>query len=148
LQAVLSTRGFYHAATLGPFVGLAVAAALARPDAELPAGWEWIYPTSLTRGLLVYSLLAAWLNLEIGRRSMAQIRRAVWSTPLVYVGLGWLLMLGLALLRGAAGELWAEHAGAIARRTAVHLLVGYGYVTLIHFALRRLQDAGRIADPP
>lgn len=145
-RLVLSTRAFYRAATLGPLAGLAVAAVLARPVAALPEGWDWVYPTSITRGLIVYALLAGWLWIEIGRRPPAGVARLVWLMPLAYVALGWLLMVGLSLLRGEAGALWAEQGGAIALRTAVHLVVGYGYVALVHIALDRLRQAGRIAD--
>jgi hypothetical protein len=143
---VLSTRTFYRAAILGPLAGLAIAALLARPVAALPEGWAWVYPTSVIRGLIAYGLLAGWLWIEIGRRPLPELPRLVWWMPLVYVALGWVMMLGLSLLRGATGELWAEHGGVIARRTAVHLLVGYGYVALVHVALRRLRQAGGIAD--
>jgi hypothetical protein len=143
---VLSTRAFYRAAILGPLAGLAVAAAVARPSSALPAGWDWVYPTSVTRGLIAYALLAVWLWIEIGRRPLSQFRRLVWWMPLLYVALGWLLMLSLSLVRGAAAELWAEHGGAIAVRTAVHLVVGYGYVALVHVALNRLRSAGGISD--
>jgi hypothetical protein len=144
---VLSSRACYRAVALGPLIGLAIAAALATP-AALPAGWDWVYPTSVTRGLLVYSVLAAWLWIEIGRRPAAEIRRRMWWVPLLYVAFGWLLMFGLALVRGAVAELWAEHAGAIATRTAVHLLIGYGYVALIHVALNRLPAGPGTAEAP
>ena len=134
---MLSPRALYRAAALGPLIGLGIAAALAAPSA-LPAGWDWVYPTSVTRGLLVYALLAAWLWLEIGRRPPGEIRRLMWWVPLLYVGLGWLLMFGLALVRGAVAELWSEHARAILTRTAVHLLVGYGYVALMQMVFNRL----------
>jgi hypothetical protein len=145
---VISTRAFYRAASLGPLVGLAIAAALVRPAAALPAGWDWVYPTSVTRGLMVYALMAVWLWIEIGRRPTADIRRLVWWVPLLFIAVSWLLMLTLTLLRGAAGELWAEYAGAIALRTVVHLVVGYGYVALVHVALNELRRAGGVADAP
>jgi hypothetical protein len=148
LSFVLSIRACYRAATLGPLAGLAVAAALARPSAALPAGWDWVYPTSVTRGLIAYALLAVWLWIEIGRRPLPEIRRLVWWAPVLYVALSWVLMLSLTLLRGTAGEVWAEHTGAIALRTAVHLVAGYGYVALVHVVLNRLRSAGEIADAP
>lgn len=144
---VITAREFYRAAALGPFLGLVVAAALDRPSDSLPAGWDWVYPTSTTRGLVVYTLLAAWLWLEIGRRPPADVRRLVWWMPLLYVAGGWLLMLGLSLLRGATGELWAEHGGVILLRTAVHLVVGFGYVALVGVAHDAIRRAGRLAEP-
>jgi len=145
---VTTPRAFYRAAALGPFVGLAIAAALDRPSEELPEGWSWVYPTSITRGLMVYALLAAWLWIEIGRRPLAGIRRLVWLTPLLYVALGWLLMLGLSLVRGEVGELWTEHTGAILLRLAVHLAVGYGYVGLVPLALGAIREGGGLTDAP
>ena len=145
---VRSTRNFYRAALLGPLTGLAIAAALRRPAQPLSAEWDWVYPTSVTRGLITYAVLAAWLWIEIGRRPLGDLGRLVWRAPFVYVALTWLLMLSLSLLRGATAELWAEHAGAIALRTAVHLLIGFGYVALIHVALDRLRSAGEVADAP
>jgi hypothetical protein len=145
---VRSTRSFYCSALLGPLAGLAVAAAVRGPAQPLDAGWDWIYPTSVTRGLIAYALLSGWLWIEIGRRPRGDLGRLVWRAPVVYVALTWLLMLNLSLLRGATAELWAEHAGAIALRTAVHLLVGFGYVALIHVALDRLRTAGEVADAP
>lgn len=143
----MTLRAFYRTAAVGPLLGLAVAAALARPSPALPAGWDWVYPGSLARGLVIYTLLTIWLWIEIGRRSGPEIRRLAWWIPPVYVLLGWLLMLGLALGRGAVAELWEEHAGAILLRTAVHLAVGYGYVALVQVALGALRDGGRISEP-
>ncbi len=145
---MITARAFYRAAALGPFVGLGVAAALDRPSATLPAGWDWVYPTSITRGLMVYALLAAWLWIEIGRRSIGAIRRLVWWVPPLYVAGGWLLMLGLSLLRGAAGELWAEQGGVILLRTAVHLVVGFGYVALVGVAYDAIRRGGGLLDAP
>jgi hypothetical protein len=143
---VPSTRSFYRAALLGPLAGLAIAGALRRSVQPLSAEWDWVYPTSVTRGLIAYAVLAGWLWIEIGRRSLEDLGRLVWRAPLVYVALTWLLMLSLSLLRGAAAELLAEHTGAIVLRTAVHLLIGFGYVALIQMALDRLRSAGEVAD--
>jgi hypothetical protein len=143
----MTTRTFFRAAILLPFIGLAVAAGVARPEVGLPAGWEWVYPTSLTRGVLVYSGLAAWLWLQLDRRPLQEIRRRIWWVPVVYVALGWLLMLGLSLLRGEAAQLWSEQAGAILGRAAVHFAVGYGYLVLVHVALNGLSRGGHLADP-
>ena len=145
---MLTSRDVYRAGTLLPVVGLAIAAALDDPASELPAGWRFVYPTSITRGLLVYSALAAWLWIEIRRRPLDRLRRLLWWLPVWYVALGWLLMLALALLRGEAGELWAEHTGAILARTAVHLVVGYAYLGLLHVALTALRRGGAIVDSP
>jgi hypothetical protein len=142
----MTTRDAYRAATLLPFLGLALAAVAAGPAAELPAGWNWVYPTSLTRGVLVYAALAAWLWLQLDRRPLAELERMLWWAPVWYVALGWLLMLMLALLRGRAAELWQEHGRAILLRTAVHFAVGYGYVLLVRVALGRLRLSGRLSD--
>jgi hypothetical protein len=37
-------------------------------------------------------------------------------------------------------ELWKENAGTILLRTAVHLMIGYACVALLHVARRRLAD--------
>lgn len=142
----MTPERFYRLAILGPALGLVIAAVLARPSGELPPGWEWVYPTSITRGLLVYCLLAAWLWIAIGRQPLERFARRVWLVPLLYVALGWVLMLGLALLRGQAGELWSEHAGAILLRTGVHLAVGYGYVALVSVAAHLLRQGGELRD--
>jgi hypothetical protein len=55
-------------------------------------------------------------------------------------------MLALALLRGSATELMAEHGGQILFRAAVHLAVGYGYVALITMAGRLLREGGSITE--
>lgn len=142
----MTTRAFYRAAALVPFLGLAVAAVVARPSARLPEGWEWVYPTSLTRGVLVYALLAAWLWRQIDRRPAAEMARFIWWVPLIYVALLSGLMLVLALLRGEVGTLLAEQSGAIMRRLAVHLGVGYGYLALVRVAYDGLRNGGRLAD--
>jgi hypothetical protein len=142
----MTTRDAYRAATLLPFIGLVLASLLARPAAELPAGWDWVYPTSLTRAVLVYALLATWLWLQLARRPLAELERMLWWAPVAYVALGWLLMLVLSLLRGEAAELWEEHGRAILLRTAVHFAVGYGYVVLVRLALGRLRLSGRLSD--
>jgi hypothetical protein len=111
----------------------------------LPAGWDWLYPDSITRGLLAYALVALWLWVEIGRRSLAEVDRLLWFAPPVYVGILWVMLLGPALARGRAAELWEENAGAIVLRTVVHLVSGYACVALLHVARRRLgesEDAG------
>lgn len=145
---MLTTRDVYRAATLLPFVGLVIAAALDHRSSELPAGWDFVYPTSITRGLLVYSVLAAWLWIQIRRRPPKELRRRIWWMPVWYVALGWLMMLALTLLRGEAGELWAEQSGAILTRTAVHLFVGYAYLGLLHLAITSLRRGGALADGP
>ncbi len=139
-------RKIYRVAVLIPLLGLAIAAAVhERPATALPPGWDWLYPDSITRGLLAYALVALWLWVEIGRRSLAEVRRLLWFAPLVYVGILWVMLLGPALARGRAAELWGENAGAIVVRTVVHLVIGYACVALLHVARRRLgesEDAG------
>jgi hypothetical protein len=139
-------RNVYRVAVLVPLLGLVIAALLQdRPAAELPPDWDWLYPDSITRGLFACALVALWLWVEIGRRSLAEIDRLLWLAPLVYVGILWLMLLGPALARGRAAELWDENAGAIALRTVVHLVIGYACVALLHVARRRLgesEDAG------
>ena len=138
----LGWRGLYRLAVLVPLVGLTVAAMLqGRPPEALPAGWDWVYPASITRGLLAYALVAPWLWVEIGRRPMPEVHRLVWLAPLVYVGVLWAMLLIPALLRGRAAELWDEQAGAIVFRTAVHLAIGYACVALLHFARRFLESS-------
>ena len=144
----MTTRTFWRAAALLPFVGLAIAAAIARPDTDLPAGWDWVYPGSLTRGVMAYAVLAAWLWIRLDRRPIAEIDRLLRWIPVWYVALGWLLMLLLSLLRGELAALLSDHSGAILRRAAVHFAVGYGYIALSRFALERLRRAGHISDPP
>ncbi len=139
-------RKVYRAAVLIPLLGLAVAAAL-HPGSprELPTGWEWLYPASVTRGLLAYALIAVWLWVQVGRRPLAEVDRLFWLAPLVYVGILWLMLLGPALARGRVAELWEENAGAITWRTVAHLVIGYACVALLNVARRRLgerEDAG------
>ena len=142
----MTTRSFYRAASLLPFVGLAIAAAIARPSAELPAGWDWVYPGSLARGAMAYAVLAAWLWIRVDRRPVDEIDRVIWWIPVWYIALGWVLMLALSLLRGEVAELLADQGGAIAVRAAVHLITGYGYIVLVRFALERLRRAGHISE--
>ena len=138
----VSPQGLYRIAVLIPLVGLAIAAALHGSSARnLPAGWDWVYPASITRGFIAYALVAVWLWMEIGRRSLAEVHRRVWLAPLVYVGLLWAMLLIPALLRGQAADLWKEHAGAILFRTAVHLVAGYACVALLHLARRFVQES-------
>ena len=144
----MTTRAFYRAAVLLPFVGLAIAAALERPSGELPPGWEWVYPTSLARGVLVYALLAAGLWARLRHRPTEAIERVLWWIPLVYVAMSGLLMLALALPRGRAGEFWPEQAGAILMRLCVHLAVGYGYVALVIVTRNLMRAGGTITDAP
>jgi hypothetical protein len=144
----MTTRAFYRAATLLPFLGLAVAAAIARPSAELPAGWDWVYPGSLARGVMAYAVLAAWLWVRVDRRPIEEVDRVIWWIPVWYIALGWALMLALSLLRGEVAALLADHGGAIGARAAVHLVTGYGYITLVRFALGRMRRAGHISDIP
>src|SRR5919112_1690412 len=141
----MDQRAFYRAAALLPFVGLAIAAAIAQPSASLPAGWDWVYPGSLARGAMAYAVLAAWLWVRLDR-GIRDVERVIWWIPIWYVGLGWALMLLLSLLRGEVSALLSEHGGAIVRRTAVHLVTGYAYIMLVRFALVRLQRAGHISD--
>jgi hypothetical protein len=138
-------RKVYRAAVLVPLLGLGIAAVLQDRPAELPPDWDWLYPDSITRGLFASALVALWLSVEIGRRSLAEADRLLWLAPLVYVGILWLMLLGPALARGRVAELWEENAGAIVLRTVVHLVSGYACVALLHVARRRLgesEDAG------
>ena len=142
----MTTRAFYRAATLLPFIGLSIAAAIARPESTLPAGFDWVYPSSLTRGLMAYAVLAAWLWARLDRRPVEEIDRVIWWIPVWYVAIGWGLMLALSLLRGEVAELLSEQSGAILLRTAVHFGVGYGYIVLIRIALERLRRGGYLSD--
>ena len=147
LASSIPVRSFYRAAALLPLLGLAIAAVVRRdPAADLPPGWDWVYPASITRGVIAYGLLAGWLWIQIGRRPVAEIQPLLWRAPVIYVVLGWGLMLGLALVRGQVSDLWAEHAGAIVLRTLVHLVVGLGYVALAQVALAALRDDGRLTE--
>lgn len=143
---MLQVRTVFRVATLIPLLGLAIAAALTRPTAGLPAGWGYVYPTSVTRGLVVYAVLAAWLWRQLARRPLDRVRRFIWWVPVWYVALGWALMLGLSLLRGQTSELLSQHAGAIVLRTFVHLAVGYAYLVLLQLALRGLRRGGGVAN--
>ena len=142
----MTSRSFFRTAIVGPLLGMVIAAMLDRPSEPLPAGWEWVYPTSLARAVLVYALLAGWLWIQLDRRTPVEFGRLVWWTPVLFVLLGWSFMLALALLRGSAAELWAEHSGQILLRAAVHLAVGYGYVLLIMVARRLLREGGGLAE--
>jgi len=142
----MTTRTFYRAAALLPFVGLAIAAAIARPSAGLPAGWDWVYPGSLARGVMAYAVLAAWLWIRVDHRPVEEIARIIWWLPIGYIALGWALMLALALLRGEVAQLLSDHGGAIVLRAAVHLVTGCGYLLLVRFALERLRRAGHISE--
>jgi hypothetical protein len=128
-------RRAYRIAALIPLVGLAIAAALQHPT------WDWHYPASITRGLLAYALVAVWLWVEIGRRSLGEVHRILWLAPLAYVGILWLMVLGPALARGRAAQVWKENAGTIGLRTLVHLIIGYACVALLHVVRRRLGES-------
>jgi hypothetical protein len=142
-------RSFYRAAAVLPLVGIAVAAWLRRgTPSDLPPHWDWIYPSSITRGLVAYAIVASWLWVEIGRRPIAEIPRLTWRAPVAYVAIGWAIMSFLELLRGRAGDLWAEHAGVIVMRAAIHLILGFAYVALTHVALRALREGGGLPDAP
>jgi hypothetical protein len=143
----MTARAYYRAATLLPLCGLAIAAWLrAGAASDLAPGWEWIYPSSVTRGLVAYALVAIWLWAELGRRPVSEISRLLWRAPLGYLAANWLLMWGLELARGRGGELWASQAGIILLRAAVHLLIGYGYVGLVQVTFRMLRGGGTITE--
>jgi hypothetical protein len=133
--SVSAWRRRYRIAATVPLVGLAVASVVrGSPSPDLPAGWYWLYPDSITRGLLAYTVVLVWLWVQIGRRPQTEIHRLLWLAPLVYVGILWLLLLGPALARGRAAELWEENGRTIVRRTMVHLIIGYACVALLQVA--------------
>jgi len=125
-------RRRYRIAASVPLFGLAVASVVRdAPSPDLPAGWYWLYPDSITRGLVAYTVVLVWLWVQIGRRPLTEVHRLLWLTPLVYVGILWLLLLGPALARGRAAELWQENGRTIVLRTLVHLIIGYACVALL-----------------
>jgi hypothetical protein len=131
-------RRRYRTAATVPLLGLAVASLVrGAPSPDLPAGWYWLYPDSITRGLLAYTIVLVWLWVQIGRRPLTEVHRLLWLAPLVYVGILWLLLLGPALARGRAAELWEENGRAIGQRTLVHLIIGYACVALLQVARGR-----------
>ena len=145
-SARMTSRFFYRAAVLGPLLGLVIAALLDRPSEPLPEGWEWVYPTSIAREVMVYALLAVWLWHQLDRLPSADFGRLMWWIPVLFVLFGWAFMFALALLRGSARELGEEYTGRILFRAVVHLAVGYGYVALITLAFRLLREGGSMTE--
>jgi len=99
------------------------------------------------RAALLVSLVGLSLAFVLGRRPAGELRRLVWRVPLLYVLVSGSLLLGFAALRGWIGALWPEHAGLLALRTVAHLVLGYGYLALVHLALARLQASGGVQSP-
>lgn len=144
----MTLRTFYRTALLVPLVGLSVALMLDRlagPRDPTP-GYQLI-PDSLTRGLIAYGVVAPWVWIQLGRRSDEEFRQLVWRAPLLYLAVSGALVLGFAALRGWLDELWPERAGVLLLRTVAHLVMGYGYLALVHLALARLQASGAIRPP-
>jgi hypothetical protein len=136
-------RRRYRIAVMVPLVGLAVASAVRdSPSPDLPVGWYWLYPDSITRGLLAYTVVLVWLWVQIGRRPLSEIHRLLWLAPLLYLGILWLLLLGPALARGRVAELWEENGRTIVLRTLVHLIIGYACVALLLARGRRGESEG------
>lgn len=135
-----TVRPFYRFAILLPLLGFAIALAIRGIESGLPAGWEWIYPSSIVRGFIAYAAVAVWLLIEVGRRAPEAMSRVVWLAPPLYVLANWVIMLGLALPRGRVGELWAEYAGTILLRSAAHLVFGYLYLWLVQRAVAALPE--------
>lgn len=144
----MTLQTFYRAALLGPLAGMSLALALDRlagPRDLTPE--HLIIPDSLTRGIIAYAVVAAWVWVQLGRRPEEAFRPLIWRAPLLYLAASAALVLFFAALRGWLGALWPEQAGVLLLRTVVHLVVAYGYVALLHLALTRLQAAGTIRTP-
>jgi hypothetical protein len=144
----MTLRSFYRLALLGPLVGMSLAILLRRLTApETPSPGRMLLPGSLARGLVAYLLVATWLWLELGRRPDPALRPLVWRAPLLYLGATWLLAALLAAAHGWLGALLPERLGLILLRAVVHLVVGYGYLALVHVALGGLRASGVLPPP-
>jgi hypothetical protein len=141
----MTLRSFYRLALLGPLVGMSLAILLRRLTA--PETGRMLLPGSHARGLVAYLLVGTWLWLELGRRPEPALRPLVWRVPLLYLGATWLLAALLAAAHGWLGALLPERLGLILLRAVVHLVLGYGYLVLVHVALSGLRASGVVPPP-
>ena len=140
-------RTFYTIAILLP---LAAVAALGGGERDLSAGLPpgatavWLYPTSVVRGLVAYTIVAAWLLWELRRRMPAGFAPLLWFLPLVTTGVNILVLAPLTLVHGDAREFLADEGPRIALRLVVQLLIGFAYVGLVVFTRDQLREGGAL----
>lgn len=143
-------RTFYTIAILLPLAALAAVAALGGGERDLPARLPpgatavWLYPTSAVRGLVAYTIVAAWLLWELRRRTPAGFAPLLWLLPLIVTGVNILVLAPLTLVHGDARQFLADEGPRIALRLVVRLLIGFAYVGLVVFTREQLRDGGAL----
>jgi hypothetical protein len=143
-------RTFYTIAILLPLAALAAVAALGAGEPTLSAGLPpgatavWLYPTSAVRGLVAYTIVAAWLLWELRRRTPAGFAPLLWLAPLVSTGVNILVLAPFTLVHGAAREFLADEGLRVVFRLVVRLLIGFAYVGLVVFTRDQLREGGAL----
>jgi hypothetical protein len=143
----MTRRGFYRLGLVLPLVGFALAAALREHfgwersrTADAGARTEWVYPDSITRGLIAYLGVTVWAWWLVDREPRAVAGRALWFAPLLFVGITSLFVALVAVTEERGVAALAEQRTLLLYRTAAHLALGYAYVAIIQWGARQIEE--------
>jgi hypothetical protein len=135
----VALRTFYRLALIIPLVGLGLGAL--RSPYYVVGTVVWLSPDALLRLLALYTLLAAWLWVQFGRRAAARWPALLWWAPLQLVILVLLATRVEVAVRGA----WlaaAEFSAVLLIQMLVLTLAGYAYVLLLVLMRETLRRVG------
>jgi hypothetical protein len=135
----VALRTFYRLALIIPFVALGLGAL--RSPYYVVGTVVWLSPDALLRLLVLYTLLAAWLWVQFGRRPATRWTALLCWAPLQLVILVLLATLVEVALRGA----WraaAEFAAVLLTQVLLLTLAGYAYVVFLVLVRETLRRVG------
>jgi hypothetical protein len=130
MRAALTRRGFLGMAVTLPLVLLAVAAAL-----RAAGGVE---TSSVVRGMVAYSGVAAWGWRVVSRLPPPEGRRQLWYGPLLYVALSLAVLAIIAVTQERGVAALSAQWRVLLLRSGVQLGLGYAYVALVQWTAATL----------
>lgn len=143
----MTRRSFYRLGIVLPLVGFALAAGLRAyfgwersGTAGARARTEWVYPDSITRGLIAYVGVTVWAWWLVSREPHAVIERALWFAPVLFVGITSLFVALVAVTEERGVAALAEQRNLLLYRTAAHLALGYAYVAIVQWGARQIEE--------
>jgi hypothetical protein len=135
----VTLRTFYRLALILPLVGLGLGAL--RSPYYVVGTVVWLSPAEFQRILVLYTTLAAWLWVQLGRGPATRWAALLWWAPLQLVALVLLATVVEVAARGAWLGL-AEVGGVLLIQALLLTLSGYAYVLFLMLVRETLQRVG------